>query len=158
MSTWNQLRTTALLLALFAPAAVLAQGGPGSGPGACGGCGRMGERAGAGPRMFDTKTVTTVQGEVSDIEHIEHRHHGGVHLTLAMGSETVTVHLGPDFYLEGQELQLKEGDKVEVKGSRVTVDGKPLIVAQEVRRGNLVLALRDANGAPLWRGRGMGHR
>jgi len=31
-----------------------------------------------------------------------------------------------------------------------------VIIAQEVRRGDQVLALRDANGVPLWRGQGMG--
>ena len=106
--------------------------------------------------MFDTSSVTTIEGEVVEVDRIEHRRHGGVHLTLAMGSETLRVHLGPDFYVDAQDVKLAKGDKVEVKGSRITWGGKQALIAQEVRRGNQVLALRDANGVPLWRGRGPG--
>jgi hypothetical protein len=145
-----------LLGALLAPLAAVAQGGPGPGSGSCPGCGKMG---GPGGRAFDPKTVTTVQGEIIDVERVAGRRgHVGVHLTVAMGSENLAVHLGPDFYVDGQALKLAKGDKVEVKGSRIAFGGQPVIVAQEVRRGDQVLALRDANGVPLWRGQGRGGR
>jgi hypothetical protein len=36
----------------------------------------------------------------------------------------------------------------------VTVDGKPAIVAAQIKKGNEVLKLRDDNGVPVWsRGR-----
>jgi len=139
-----------LLGALLAPLAVAAHGGPGPGPG------RMG---GPGARMFDPKTVTTVQGEIADIQRLDRgRGHQGVQLVVAVGSEKVAVHLGPDFYVDGQALKLAKGDQVEVKGSRITFDGQPAIIAQEVRRGAEVLALRDGGGLPLWRGQGRGRR
>jgi hypothetical protein len=145
-----------LLGALLMPLAAMAQGGPGPGSGNCPGCGRMG---GHGARAFDPKAVTTIQGEITDIQRIAGRHgHEGIHLTVAMGSEKLAVHLGPDFYVDGQALKLATGDKVEVKGSRTSFDGQPVIIAQEVRRGDQVLALRDANGVPLWRGQGRGRQ
>ncbi len=145
-----------LLGALIVPLVAVAQGGPGAGPGTCPGRGKMG---GPGARAFDPKAVTTIQGEITDIQRIAGRHgHEGIHLTVAMGSEKLAVHLGPDFYVDGQALKLAKGDKVEVKGSRTTLDGQPVMIAQEVRRGDQVLALRDANGMPLWRGQGRGRQ
>ncbi len=145
-----------LLLAgsLAVPLAAAAQAGPGPGPGACAGHAKM-HRSGAG--RFDPATATTVQGRIVDVQRIDRGHrHQGVHLSLAVGSETLPVLLGPDFYVDAQVTKLAAGDEVEVKGSRVTFGGKPALVAQEVRRGGEVLALRDADGVPLWRGQGGG--
>jgi hypothetical protein len=145
-----------LLGALLVPLAAVAHGGPGPGPGACPGCGKMG---GPGAPAFDPKTVTTIQGEITDIQRFAGRHgHEGIHLTVAMGSEKLAMLLGPDFYVDGQALKLAKGDKVEVKGSRTTFKGQPIIIAQEVRRGDQVLALRDASGVPLWRGQRRGRQ
>jgi hypothetical protein len=147
--------------AVAAPFAVMAQANAGPGSGSCVGCGRMG-RGGSGmmggPRAFDPKAVTTIQAKVVDVQRIALGRHEGVQLTVAMGSENVAVRLGPDFYVDTQSLKLAKGDEIEVKGARTTFDGRPVIIAQEVRRGDQVLALRDANGAPLWRGQGMGPR
>ena len=140
-----------LLGALLAPLAAGAHGGPCPGPG-----GGMG---GPGARRFDPATVTTIQGRIADIQRLDRgRRHQGVHLAVTSGSEALPVHLGPDFYVDAQPLKLAKGDQIEVKGSRVTFEGQPAIIAQEVRRGGEVLALRDADGLPLWRGQGGGRR
>jgi hypothetical protein len=136
-----------LLGALLAPLAAAAQGGRGFGGGDRPGCGRTGQ---------DPSAVTSVQGEVVDVERIDGRRHQGVHLTLDTGSERLEVALGPDFYVDAQALKVAKGDRIEVTGARTSIGGQPAIVAQEVRRGGEVLALRDASGVPLWRGRGMG--
>lgn len=41
---------------------------------------------------------------------------------------------------------------VEVKGSRITFDGKPVVIAAEVKKGQDVLHFRDENGVPVWSG------
>jgi len=149
-----------LLGALVVPLVAMARGGDGSSAGACATCGRMGGRGGpGGARAFDASAVTTIQGEIVEIDRLARaRRHGGIHLIVAVGSEKLNVHLGPDFYVDAQALKLATGDKVEVKGSRITLDGEPAMIAQEVRRGAEVLALRDGSGLPLWRGQGMGRR
>jgi hypothetical protein len=76
----------------------------------------------------------------------------GVHLTLKTEKETLPVHLGPSWYIENQDLQIEPGDKIEVKGSRIAFEGKPAIVAAEVRRGDDLLKLRDDAGVPFWAG------
>jgi hypothetical protein len=151
-STGSKLALFVLLGVLASPSAGLSQERSAPRPDGCTGCGAFGNgRAHAGARGFDPKSVTTIQGEVLDIERFGRGRHQGVHLALAMGSETVSVRLGPDFYVDAQALKLAKGDKVEVKGTLLSRSGEAIIVAQEVRRGDEVLVLRDASGVPLWR-------
>lgn len=62
------------------------------------------------------------------------------------------MHLGPSWYIENQDLTIAPADKMEAKGSRITFEGKPAIIASEVKKGDDVLMLRDASGVPLWSG------
>lgn len=105
-------------------------------------------------RMYDPKTVETVSGEVVSVDKITPAKgmSYGVHLTLKTGKETIPVHLGPGWYIEKQDTKIEPKDKVEVKGSRVTYEGKPAIIAAEVKKGDEVLKLRDENGIPVWSG------
>jgi hypothetical protein len=50
------------------------------------------------------------------------------------------------------DTKIQKGDTIEVKGSRVTITGKPAIIAAEVKKGDNVLVLRDNNGIPAWTG------
>jgi hypothetical protein len=143
------------LCALAFPRAAPAQSGPDGTTADYPGHGWM---RGPGARAFDPNSMTTFQGDIVDVQRIARGRHQGVHLTVAMGSEHVTVHLGPDFYVDNQPLKLAKGDKVEVKGARTTVNGQSVVIALEVRLGDQVLALRDTGGVPLWRGQGMGRR
>ena len=45
-------------------------------------------------------------------------------------------------------------DNLEIRGSRVTSQGKPAIIAAEIRKGDQILKLRDENGIPAWSGGG----
>ena len=132
----------------------------GWGPGAGRGGGRMmgwrGHGMGPGTRMYDPSTLTTVQGRIADIQRVPGRWAQGVRLLITVGAETISVHLGPDFYVDDQPVQLARGDTVEVKGSRITFAGQPAVIAQEVTRGDEVLSLRNASGFPLWAAAGRG--
>jgi hypothetical protein len=105
-------------------------------------------------RLYDARTVETNSGEVMSIEQMTpSKGMGrGVHLTLKTDKEMIAVHLGPAWYVEHQDIKLAPTDKIEVRGSRVTFQGKPAIIAAEVRKGDGVLVLRDANGIPMWAG------
>jgi hypothetical protein len=105
-------------------------------------------------RLYDSKTVETVSGEVVSVEKLTPMKGmcAGVHLQLKTEKEAVSVHLGPAWFIENQDVKIDPKDKIEVKGSRVTLDGKPAIIAAEVRKGEEVLKLRDENGVPVWAG------
>ena len=105
-------------------------------------------------RMYDTKTVETVAGEVTKVDRITPMHgmSAGVHLVVKTDKGDLSVHLGPQWYLENQDVKIEPKDKVEIKGSRVTVQGKPALIAAEVKKGDEVLKLRDEAGMPVWAG------
>jgi hypothetical protein len=136
---------TALLLMLDSVA--LAQGMQWRGSGGWGHASPYG-------RMYDPRSVETVAGEVAKVDRIVPMRGmaGGVHLSLKTDRDEISVHLGPQWYVENQDVKIEPGDKVEITGSRVTMQGKPTLIAAEVRKGDHVLALRDAAGVPAWAG------
>ncbi len=143
-------RKSVLLPAVLMLAAVSAFASPGKGGPGSGGWG-MG---GSYQRMYNPATVETVAGEVTAVDRITpmKRMGAGVHLQLKTDKETVSVHLGPLWFIERLDAQIAKGDKIEVKGSRVTVSGQPALIAAEVRKGDKLLKLRDDNGVPVWAG------
>ncbi|MCE5194770.1 MAG: hypothetical protein LLF28_04830 [Nitrospiraceae bacterium] len=105
-------------------------------------------------RMYNPATVETLSGTVESVDQFTPMRgmFYGIHVTLKTEKKTITVHLGPGWYIEGLDTKIEKGDKIEVKGSRTTFMGKPAIIAAEVKKGDAVLMLRDANGFPVWAG------
>lgn len=105
-------------------------------------------------RMYDPATVETISGVVESVDKVTPMRgmHSGIHLMLKTDKETVDVHLGPEWYIERLDTKIAKGDKIEVKGSRVTMARKPAIIAAEVKKGDSVLVLRDSAGIPAWAG------
>jgi hypothetical protein len=103
-------------------------------------------------RMYDPKSIETFSGEVTSVDRITPFKGmvGGVHMNVKTDKETISVQLGPSYYLENQDVKIAAKDKVEVKGSRISFGGKPAIIAAEVKKGDDVLKLRDDAGFPLW--------
>jgi len=144
------------IVALVVTAAAWAQPGMGQGRG-------MGPGRGGGAaygRIYNPQTVETVSGDVMSVETTTYGRRGyqGVHFTLKTGKETIPVHLGPAWYMDQQAVKVAQGDKVEVTGSRVDFQGKPAIIAAEVKKDGQVLKLRDTAGIPAWAGSGQGRR
>jgi hypothetical protein len=105
-------------------------------------------------RMYDLKSIETISGEVISVDRITPAKGmtGGVHMNVKTDKETISVHLGPSWFLENQDVKIAAKDKVEVKGSRISFAGKPALIAAEVKKGNEVLKLRDDAGLPVWSG------
>jgi hypothetical protein len=105
-------------------------------------------------RMYNPQTVETIAGEVLSVDQITPMKgmSYGVHIVLKTNKETISVHLGPGWYIENQDVRIEPKDKIEVKGSRITFEGKPTLIAAEVKKGDEMLTLRDANGLPVWSG------
>jgi hypothetical protein len=104
--------------------------------------------------MYNPTTVETISGEVTKVEQITLMKgmSSGVHLVVKTEKETIDVHLGPAWYIENQDVKIKLGDKLEIKGSRITFQGKPAIIAAEMKKGEETLRLRDEKGFPVWAG------
>lgn len=105
-------------------------------------------------RIYNPSTVETLSGTVEEIE-IFSPMQGmsyGVHIILKTEKESISVHLGPSWFIEKLDEKIEVGDKVEVKGSRVTINNSPAIIACEIKKRDSVLKLRDENGFSVWAG------
>ena len=75
----------------------------------------------------------------------------GVALTIKTEKAgNMQVHLGPEWYMKRQQEKFADGDEIEVVGSKVEVDQKPVIMATQVRVKGRSLTLRNADGVPTW--------
>jgi hypothetical protein len=102
-------------------------------------------------RLWNPATVTTVSGTVEAVERLEM---GGswscVRLRLRTAEGTLTVRVGPDWFIAERGYAFAAGEQVEIKGSRVRFAGEPALVAGEIRRGGERIVLRDASGKAAW--------
>jgi len=105
-------------------------------------------------RNFNSATVETISGTVESVDKVTPTKgmYSGIHLMMKTDKETISVDLGPEWYIERLDTKIEKGDKLEVKGSRVTFSGKPAIIAAEVKKGDSTLVLRDSAGIPAWAG------
>lgn len=134
MKQWNSLFIgLSVLLALIATIAV-AQGGYGG-------------------RMYDPKTEVTVKGTVEDVQqHTGKQGWSGTHLTLNTDASVLNVHVGPSSYIAQKQFSFAKGDKIEVVGSKATINGKDALLAREITKDGKTLVLRNAQGVPEWAG------
>jgi hypothetical protein len=105
-------------------------------------------------RLYNPKTVESINGEVVSVDTITPLQgmSSGVHLIVKTDKESISVHLGPAWYVQRQDIKIAPGDKVEITGSRITFQGKAAILAADVKKGDEMLKLRDENGYPVWSG------
>lgn len=140
----RHLLALSLLILPFSPAAHAAP----SGKPCMKGCEMM--RHHKGPK-FDPKTIGTLTGEVLELKRMEHDHGlVGVHVMLKAEAETVEVHLGPACFIDKLGLELKKGEQLTTKGSRVKTMRGEALLAQEVVANGKTFTLRDADGRPEW--------
>jgi hypothetical protein len=103
-------------------------------------------------RDYDARTVETIEGKVLAIEKTTPAKRRGywVDLMLQTGNEVIAVQLGPAWYVDKQTPRIEANDTITVTGSRVTMDGKPVLVAADITKGTEILKLRQDNGIPFW--------
>ena len=104
--------------------------------------------------MNNPATVQTVTGTVEAVEKIAPMRgmSNGIHLLLKTEKGPLSVHLGPEWFIERLQPVIEKGDTVTVTGSMATVGGKPALIAAEVHKGDEILKLRDQQGIPVWAG------
>jgi len=75
-----------------------------------------------------------------------------VYLNLMTKEGPLQVQLGPESFLEKTAGRYDMGDKLEVSGAKIILEGKPLILAAEVRKRGQVIVFRNSSGVPVWSG------
>ena len=115
------------------------------------------DEPGGGPSgLYDPQTVTTISGVVVSLTPPQAE--AGLpylaYLTLRTETGKIKVFLGPSLYVDKLPIKINVLDKIQVTGSKITWEGKPVILAAEVKKGEQILKLRETSGAPVWSGRG----
>ena len=108
-------------------------------------------------RMYDPKTVEKLDGKIESVEKVTAGRMdipARVLLKLKTSKETVTIYLGPEWYLEKQNMKLSPGDYIQVRGSRIKMDDKPVILPNEIIKNSKMVQFWDEQGSPGWRGQG----
>ncbi|HEY3278088.1 MAG TPA: hypothetical protein VGJ94_15835 [Syntrophorhabdaceae bacterium] len=103
-------------------------------------------------RLYNVKTVETVRGMVTAVQRFipGRGMSAGVRILVRVGIDVMDVHLGPEWFIENQDLMIHPKDQVEVKGSKVFFRAQPALIASELIKGDNIMRLRDENGFPAW--------
>ncbi len=104
------------------------------------------------PLSYNSTAEMTLHGVVKDVRTFYCPVSGdeGTHLTVATENGDVEVHVAPSRFLLGQHWQFFQGDQVEVVGSPIFYRGHRSLIARMIVRGAQTVALRKADGKPLW--------
>jgi len=104
-------------------------------------------------RLYDPAKEQTLSGQVVSIDvspPIPGMAPGMQMLVQTDDGKNARVQVGPAWYLERQDLDIKENTRVQITGARTEIDGQPVLMAREVQFDGQVLTLRDAQGMPMW--------
>jgi hypothetical protein len=119
---------------------------------------QMGPRMGRGPGYYDPASETVIHGVVETVrDNASFCRWGGTEVALKTDKKTLTVSLGPTPFLSQSDFSVAKGDKLSVTGFEAGGQ-TPYLIAREVTKGDRTLTLRDAQGFPVWAGRGIGWR
>ena len=66
--------------------------------------------------------------------------------------ERILVHVCPSWYLDKNDIGIKKGDKVKIRGAWVQIDGEDVFIASKIKKGNYFeLKVRlTSSGKPFW--------
>jgi hypothetical protein len=106
---------------------------------------------GRGTPKYDKATEVKVKGTVEEVkEYPSPMGWNGTHAMLKAEGQTLDVHLGPSDFLKEKGFVLEAGDGIEVTGSRVKYESNDTLLAREVKKADMTLTLRNAQGIPVW--------
>ena len=105
-------------------------------------------------RNYDPKTEITLKARVIDVAQVAgKRGCNGTHLSVTSDSGTLDVVLGPSRYIEKQQFLFRQGDEIEIVGSKLMLQGAKVIIARQIVKDGKSLVLRSSEGIPNWSGR-----
>lgn len=104
-------------------------------------------------RLYNTRTVITIKGKVTGRQiapPMKGMTNAVTFIVRDAKGKNWQVDVGPEWYVNNQHTRIQLKDSVQVTGSRVTIDGHDVILAEEIVKAKSVLALRRPAGRPYW--------
>ena len=114
--------------------------------------GNWGARSRVG-KLYNPNTIQDAAGTVVSFQQTRprlSRWHAVVVFLKTPNNDSMEVHLGPQWFLEENSLNLQPNDPIAVSGSLVTVEGRPFLMANKITKGDKTLVLRKDDGRPAW--------
>jgi len=112
--------------------------------------------------IYGFQNLITIDGKVESIQYFPTIGPGGIPeggtslgVVLKTDQGSVTIYLGPPWYLSRQKFSINAGDNLRVIGSRAPLSSAA-IIAREVTKNGKILELRDEKGIPVWHDMGTG--
>lgn len=105
-------------------------------------------------RLYDPQEVDTIKAVVRDIKKITPL--PGMAPGLGMEIEEKSgdlylVHICPLAYKDAASIGLKKGDKINLRGCLVEIDGKEVIMAAKIKKDEKSIKVRlTSDGKPFW--------
>jgi hypothetical protein len=106
--------------------------------------------------MYDPQKNVSVMGRAISIESgVLQRSSAtdiGSRLRLKLANnQEIAVYLAPSWYLDRERIQIKAGDRVEIRGAKLNQGRQPMVVvAATIKKGDQTWAIRDPKGKPMW--------
>ena len=110
------------------------------------------DSAAAKVRTYDAASAVSLTGvKIIRVDTLKTGDNPSVSAFVESGTDSLTAMLGPVTFLTANSLTLAAGDMIDISGSKVTMAGKPSLIATEVKKGETKVVLRDkATGQPAW--------
>jgi hypothetical protein len=102
---------------------------------------------------YDGTTEAILKGTVTEVKEVPRSCLGetGLHLMITTDTGPLEVQVAPVDFLTTMGVTFTKGEKLQILGSKVMLEGNPLVLAREVTQdNNNVVVVRDKGGAPVW--------
>ena len=110
------------------------------------------DSAAAKMRTYDASSTVTLTGvKVIRVDTLKTGDSPSLSALVESGTDSLNAMIGPVTFLASNSLTLAAGDMIDISGSKVSMAGRPSLIATEIKKGDTKVVLRNkATGAPAW--------
>ena len=99
---------------------------------------------------YDVQSEAKIKGTVEELKVVEDGKAKIAKLVFNNGTETVSIFLCPQAFLEELGVSFAKGDNLEITGSKTKIGDAEEVLARQIQHGDDTVVLRDKKGNPVW--------
>jgi len=111
-------------------------------------------------KLYNPSTVITFHGKITGVTVAAPVNGVGNSVRIvvkARSGGSSLVEVGPEWFVDHQNVKLKPKENVTVTGSKIILDGRGSIMARKIVVGRKSMVLRDIYGNPYWSANSLAH-
>ena len=105
-------------------------------------------------KHYDVKKLEKFKGRVVRVKEVTpmQKMSPGVAIDIQVNGDIIEVQICPTWFARPNEIGVKKGDRVQIRGVRVQINGKDVILASKIKKGDhFEFKVRlTKNGKPFW--------